>query len=159
MRDMHKYGRVQGNIQSRLDFARYRASLPALGLSATQPFQDAWQYRQGRDWDFPVGLMQRAAQSHRWSNEDFDRIANETRRLPGQAHLVWKEEISANEDKVRAWAITRDFAGTAVAPLAPEKRNPPWSRDELLLALDLYLRSRELPFGKHSAEVASFRSF
>lgn len=32
-------------------------------------------------------------------------------------------------------------------------RNPPWSRDELILALDLYLRHRDQPPGKSSDEV------
>lgn len=32
-------------------------------------------------------------------------------------------------------------------------RNPPWSRDELILALDLYLRFRRTPPGKDSEEI------
>jgi len=32
-------------------------------------------------------------------------------------------------------------------------KNPPWSRDELILALDLYLKNRQSPPGKTSAEV------
>ena len=32
-------------------------------------------------------------------------------------------------------------------------RNPPWSRDELILALDLYLRYRDSPPDKKSSEV------
>jgi len=35
-----------------------------------------------------------------------------------------------------------------------EVRNPPWTRDELILALDLYLRHRSAPPGKQSREVA-----
>lgn len=34
-------------------------------------------------------------------------------------------------------------------------RNPPWSRDELILALDLYLRHRASPLAKESADVKS----
>ena len=34
-----------------------------------------------------------------------------------------------------------------------QKRNPPWTRDELILALDLYLRNRRSPPGKNSPEV------
>ena len=159
MGDMHKYGRVQGNIQSRLDFACYRANLPALGLTATQPFHDAWKDRQGRDWDYPIELMQHAAQAYRWSSGDFERVANETRRLPGQAHLVWKEEMSAHEDRVRAWAFTEDFGTRAAEPIGTEQRNPSWSRDELILALDLYLRSRTSPYGKDSVEVHELSEF
>lgn len=33
------------------------------------------------------------------------------------------------------------------------KRNPPWTRDELILALDLYLKSRHSPSGKQHSEV------
>ena len=38
-------------------------------------------------------------------------------------------------------------------------RNPPWSRDELILALDLYLRFRNAPPGKDSLEVAGLSAF
>ena len=36
----------------------------------------------------------------------------------------------------------------------PAQRNPPWSRDELILALDFYLTHREHTPGKQSAEIA-----
>ena len=41
----------------------------------------------------------------------------------------------------------------ADAPPGDFGRNPPWSRDELILALDLYLRFSGNPPGKGSAEV------
>lgn len=34
-----------------------------------------------------------------------------------------------------------------------QKRNPPWSKDELILALDLYLKHRKSPPGKNSPEI------
>lgn len=34
-----------------------------------------------------------------------------------------------------------------------QKRNPPWTRDELILALDLYMKHRISPPGKNSPEV------
>jgi len=34
-------------------------------------------------------------------------------------------------------------------------RNPPWSRDELILALDFYFRHRETPRGEMADEIAS----
>jgi 5-methylcytosine-specific restriction enzyme A len=37
--------------------------------------------------------------------------------------------------------------------VSPESRNPPWSRDELILALDLYIRSKGNPPGKGSTGV------
>jgi 5-methylcytosine-specific restriction enzyme A len=43
------------------------------------------------------------------------------------------------------------------APGAPnsdeQARNPPWTRDELILALELYMRNRASPPGKASVEV------
>jgi len=47
--NMQKSGRAVGNIQSRIDFACYAAGLPPLGLTADQPFRNAWQ-QQDREW-------------------------------------------------------------------------------------------------------------
>jgi hypothetical protein len=104
MTDMHRFGRVFGNIQSRIDFACYSLNLPPLGLAADEPFDKAWD-RQNRDWAFPIENMQSAAKSHVWSQKDFDLVLRETERLPGQAHISWKRELSINEAKVRAWAF------------------------------------------------------
>jgi 5-methylcytosine-specific restriction enzyme A len=37
--------------------------------------------------------------------------------------------------------------------LSPQARNPPWSRDELVLALDLYVRFKGNPPGKSGTDV------
>lgn len=105
MQDMSRYGRVFGNIQSRIDFACYICGLPPLGLAADAPFAMAWS-QQGRDWPFPVAAMQAAAQSHLWSADDFDNVLRETERLPGQAHVFWNEALSADETKVKTWAFS-----------------------------------------------------
>ena len=160
MEDMHKFGRVFGNIQSRIDFACYVIGLPPLGLAADAPFDMAWN-QQERSWAFPVEAMQAAAQPRRWSNADFDRVLREAEKLPGQAHLSWKKELVEHEAKVRAWAFGLQAGDVIELEQAGErgKRNPPWSRDELILALDLYLRFRHSPPGKDSAEVAALSSF
>ena len=44
-------------------------------------------------------------------------------------------------------------------PPPSSDRNPPWLRDELLLALNLYLRHRKSPPGKQSPEVAELSQF
>ena len=103
MDDMHRHGRVFGNIQSRLDFACYKLGLPPLGLAAEQPFDDAWRQEE-RSWAFPVEAMQRAAKAFRWQGHDFDGLISATGELPGQAYLVWQQELSTNEAGVRAWA-------------------------------------------------------
>jgi predicted HNH restriction endonuclease len=160
--DMHKFGRAFGNIQSRLDFACYVAGLPPLGLAAAEPFARAWNQRD-RSWPFPIQSMQAATRAHIWTARDFERVLTESENLPGQAHLSWEKELSTNEAKVRTWAY--GFETTEPFPIpepedeATARRNPPWSRDELILALDLYLRFRNAPPGKDSAEVAELSAF
>jgi hypothetical protein len=39
------------------------------------------------------------------------------------------------------------------------KRNPPWSRDELILALDLYMRLRNTPIAKNAEEIVELSGF
>jgi hypothetical protein len=151
--DMHKFGRAFGNIQSRLDFACYLAGLPPIGLAAEEPFARAWNQRD-RSWAFPNQSMQAATRAHVWTTRDFERVLSESENLPGQAHQSWDNELSTNEANVRTWA----YGLQAIEPVpTPEpedetaaRRNPPWSRDELILALGLYLRFRDAPPGKES---------
>ncbi|WP_050991072.1 EVE domain-containing protein [Bradyrhizobium genomosp. I (2014)] len=160
--DLHQFGRAFGNIQSRLDFACYLVGLPPLGLAAVEPFARAWNQRD-RSWAFPIQSMQAATLAHVWTARDFERVLGESEGLPGQAHLPWQNELSVNEAKVRAWA----YGWQTIEPVSmtePDeettaRRNPPWSRDELILALDLYLRFRDAPPGKDSAEVAELSAF
>lgn len=160
IQDMAKYGRVLGNIQSRVDFACYVCDLPPLGLAAEAPFAKAWA-QHDRNWAFPVAAMRAAAQSRIWSPDDFDRVLRETRRLGGQAHKLWQGALSADETKVKAWALGLGQSASMLrsADETPLKRNPPWSRDELILALGLYLRHRASPPGKNSPEVAELSAF
>lgn len=124
MTDMARHGRVYGNIQSRLDFACYRLGLPPLGLTAAAPFAEAWQ-QEGRSWPFPVQAMQRAAQSFQWQPHHFERLVVETQSLPGQAHLLWKAELTGDQVAVRAWAEgLEDVSGGSVAP-PPAAREMP----------------------------------
>lgn len=101
--DLTRYGRVLGNIQSRIDFACYREGLPPLGLCVVEHFSDAWA-QEGRKWSFPVRSMREAAQTHIWNPGDFDRIKATTRTLPGQAAIPWRRELAEHEQSVRSWA-------------------------------------------------------
>ena len=162
MFDLQQFGRVLGNIQSRIDYACYVTGLPPLGLAAETPFERAWG-QDGRAWMFPIVSMQAAAQTRHWVNEDFDRILKATEALPRLAHKIWGDELSLNESKVKEWALS--FGGavsrndSVTESESTSKRNPTWSRDELILALDLYRRHRESPPSKDSAEVAELSSF
>lgn len=152
--DMQKYGRAHGNMQSRIDFACYRAGLPPLGLAAEKPFELAWS-QQSRSWAFPIEGMQRASQLREWTDDDFDNILRQTESLPGQAHLIWKNALAGEEEAIRTWA----FGFTTGEPSEVDveekkaKRNAVWSRDELILALDLYIRNRRSPPAKDSPEI------
>lgn len=162
MDDLQRYGRVLGNIQSRIDFACYQCGFPPLGLAAEAPFERAWSQEE-RDWTFPVTLMQSAAQNRSWSDDDFDRVLRATEGLPGQAHHSWLEELSAHGQRIKDWAYG---FGTSQSDVSDQngwesraKRNPIWSRDELILALDLYLRHRGAPPAKDSSEVIELSDF
>lgn len=155
--EMGRYGRVQGNIQSRIDFSCYRLGLPPLGLTAEEPFEQAWG-ADGLDWVYPVASMQESAQARHWQDGDFDSILRETERLPGQAYLLWKDAVAREAEKVRAWAYSygdRTKAPKASVPNQPTARNERWGRDELILALDLYMTHREKPLQKGSPEITA----
>jgi hypothetical protein len=76
--------------------------------------------------------------------------------LPGQAYISWKKELSVSESKVRDWTFGQKDLERNASPHGARparRRNRAWSRDELFLAFDLYLRHRGFPPGKNSAEV------
>lgn len=156
MTDMHRHGRVLGNIQSRIDFACYRLGLPPLGLTAEAPFSHAWS-QQDRSWAFPVASMQRAAKAFHWNDHDFERLIRDTASLPGQAHLLWKAELRDNEAGVRAWAEgVESGPRESTSPAAGEggaARNPDWTREEHILGLDLYMRLRGTSYPDEHPEV------
>lgn len=143
MDDLSRHGQAYGNIQSRIDFACYLANLPPLGLCAEAPFDKAWGQDE-REWTFPIRQMIAAAQSRVWRDSDFEVILQHTRQLPGQAYVSWKKELSEQEQKVKSWAfgLEPQNVTSAIAPSAngeKKRKNPNWSRDELILALDLYM--------------------
>jgi predicted HNH restriction endonuclease len=153
--DPARSGRATGNIQSRIDFACFDLGLPPLGLTATEPYKAAWQ-DEGRPWAFPVAGMAKAAREREWSAEDFERIAKATRALPAQAKTAWATTVASDEARLRAWAASfgsTEFGAYRTIPTAKKVQNDDWIRDELILALDLYLRHRHSPPGKTSAEI------
>lgn len=127
MHEAQRFGQVHGNIQSRIDYACYLCDLPPLGCAAEAPFARAWG-QQKRDWAFPIEGMQAAAQSRHWTPDDFDRILRETQNLPGQAHIVWKETLAREEQRIKAWAM--QFAD---------------AKDKRILTRDNSLDSAKLP--------------
>jgi predicted HNH restriction endonuclease len=163
MTDMAVNGRVFGNIQSRVDLACYRAGLPPLGLTAVAPFAEAWQ-SDDRSWSFPVTAMRKAAETFHWVDRDFDRARAESEMLPGQASIAWHEELATREGKVRAWAhglVSHQRSSDDESPDGNERSNQPnpdWTRDELILALEAYMRYRVKSFSKTSNEILELSS-
>lgn len=119
---LQTYGRVQGNIQSRIDFACYLCGLPPLGCAAVAPFERAWSQEE-RTWEFPVRQLQNAAQHRKWSTEDFERILSESQNLPGIAHLPWRDALSRDERRVKDWVQECAREGENAAP-AVSSRQP-----------------------------------
>lgn len=162
MGDLQRSGRAYGNIQSRIDFGCYAAGLPPLGCAAEAPFDNAWG-QEGRRWAFPVSAMQAAAQSRLWSTADFDAILWRASELPGRAYIPWRKALTIDEAAVRAWAYGPASSSESSLHDPPNEpsatRNPVWSRDELILALELYLRFRGRPPAKDSAEIADLSGF
>ena len=150
-----KSGRAVGNIQSRIDFACYELGLPPLGLTATAPFAAAWQ-DQGRSWAFPIVGMARAARERVWVSDEFERIVKATRELPAKSKVIWETTVTTAEAKLKVWAAnfgSLEVGADRPMPTAKILPNDDWIRDELILALDLYLRHRQSPPGKHSPEI------
>lgn len=152
--------RAHGNIQSRVDFACYRAGLPPLGLTADAPFRKAWA-QQTREWAYPVEKMQAAAQSHDWRNQDFVRIQQATTAIPLLAKDCWIAELTAQEASVRDWAESfNDVTAKPRRPLSdPTKLRVVWSRDELILALDQYLKHKGRDLDERDPEIVALSDF
>jgi hypothetical protein len=124
--DLKSFGRVFGNIQSRVDFACYRARVPPLGLTAIAPFDRAWEQKD-RSWAFPVSTMQAAAQSRLWVDDDFIAVTSEAGGLPGRAYVSWQNEMAEHQASVRAWAFGRSVNNTdaSLDGAAPESVETP----------------------------------
>ncbi|UVK38726.1 HNH endonuclease [Mesorhizobium sp. AR10] len=71
--------------------------------------------------------------------------------LPGQSMPLRSIDFSGGENTV---AHVLDNLGFVVRSTQPKPRNPTWNRDELILALDLYLENPASPPGKTSSKIA-----
>lgn len=149
-----QFARAHGNVQSRVDFACYQRGLPPLGLTADKPFNRAWA-QQDRSWPYPINTMQAAAQTRRWTAADFAKVRASVRELPGAASKVWQREMGQHEDQVRAWAhaFDRTTAMPRISDYTAKFVRIDWTRDELILALDLYMRDPARAWDDDDAEV------
>ena len=144
--------RHRGQVQSRIDFACYRCSLPPLGLAADERYKNSWS-PEGTGWSYPVEQMAHATKQRRWYEHDFNRLEAVLAELKPGATKLWKDEIASNLAGIKQWSfslVRDDF----IPVKQPKEKNPAWSRDELILALNLYMQHRASPPKKGSVEVA-----
>lgn len=139
-----KYSRAHAQVQSRIDFACFKCGLPPLGFAVDSPFPGSLS-DDGRDWKLPVERMMVAAQTRVWTQTDFDAIRAEVSRLPLRISASWNDAFVNKAADVKAWGDSfLHYEGTPHVPLAPDAppkvlSSAPWTADELILALDLYL--------------------
>lgn len=153
--------RVIGNVQSRIDYACFTSKLPPLGLVAEQPYERAWATN-GRTWRFPVAGMTHSARAHSWTSADFDSLRKALTHQTGVGFKDWQATLKKDENSVKNWAFSYRLLDEPVdaAPASTRKRPARhWSRDELILALALYLPNRSAPPGKQSVEVKELSQF
>ena len=72
---------------------------------------------------------------------------------PNRKHDFNKYRVSDTKTVLKHYREFLQNKATPSVPKAVGKRNPDWIRDELLLALELYLAHRKSPPGKTSREV------
>jgi predicted HNH restriction endonuclease len=141
-------GMFRGQIQSRIDYACYVNKFPPIGLASNEPFERGWQ---AEDWVVPTKDMGRAAKARKWSDSDFVKLKRTLAGLLLHGGALWAKESASSLDKIKLWAYSFVPVGKSQKPA---KVNPRWTRDELMLALHLYLHNRQSPPGKGSAAVA-----
>ncbi len=160
--DLQRFGAAHGNVQSRIDFACFLCDIPPLGCAADAPFKEAWR-SSDPEWNFPVAKMQAAAQTRIWTKEDFQHVKAVLKNLGGQAGRLWKEAVKTNPQKLRAWADS--FGVVSALPRIPKaaktagQKRVVWTRDELILALDLYLKHQGKLFNPDDKAINELSNF
>lgn len=147
------HARHRGRVQSRLDFACYQCGLPPLGLAADEPYSRAWR-SDDTGWQFPIEHMTYVVRNRQWTPDDFDRLEQTLKSLRPSAAKLWQDEIKDNPQRIKDWAFAFVHPSTTVQTGLVVKRNPDWSRDELILAFRLYMRHRQNVPAKSGVEVA-----
>ncbi|MGX9221441.1 HNH endonuclease [Massilia varians] len=149
-------GLFRGQIQSRIDFACYLNNFPPLGQASDEPFP----WGEGREAEAVAKNFRQAARERTWTEDDFAKLKDTLAKLGPSGKTLWANEAKSCSDKIRRWeASFQVSSGVEIWPFPatlpkPTGTNPKWTRDELMLALHLYLHNRQSPPGKNSAPVA-----
>lgn len=126
--------------------AHYEQIYAEIERLRSQPLPPAWKK-----------IVQRAVQDHAGESDGYKKTKRLFYSINGKGSGVWglvdhesRSSPSTSDgraNKLRVEAAIPTQIGTT-------KRNPKWSRDELVLALELYIRQRSNPVTKDSLEVA-----
>lgn len=151
-------GKTRGRIQSRIDFACYRLGLPPLGLTYAEPYDGSWE--DGNGLRYSEARMKTAARAKVWTKEEFDEVVNFLSTLRTGSYKLWKDEARDEPEKIQAWADSfLQFDEWPSSVQTNPGKNPPWRREELILALHLYLHHRDVIPSKGSTQVIYLSNF
>lgn len=104
---------------------------------------------------YGYGSARRYSLHHNGRQYDSKAIAGVAHRyLPPDFRPLNADEFSGGDATVAATLRGLGFEVVVDGDVEAEPRNPPWTRDELILALELYMRSPRSPAGITSKEVA-----
>jgi 5-methylcytosine-specific restriction enzyme A len=90
-----------------------------------------------------------------WNGEHYD-----SKAIAGAAHgyLPGQTALKASEFSGGEETVANRLRQLGFVVGEPPNRNPPWSRDDLILALDLYIRFKGNPPGRSSPEIVGLSS-
>ena len=70
-----------------------------------------------------------------------------------------RRTLGQPNDSLRPPGEDHRLSDSVAEDTLPSRRNPPWSRDELVMALDLYLRLQHSPFTHDNPEIKTLSTF
>jgi 5-methylcytosine-specific restriction protein A len=141
------HARAVAQMCDLLDAAAAYAGVPLLALvkvreASGEINREAWRGRTNRDLIIANSLR------HKFAEGDYAAIESALSQLDGLGNkAAWR----LVRKRVSRLELVRRLTGAS--DVLPDTRNPDWTRDELILALDLYLRHRDKMPGKRSPEV------
>jgi len=149
-----KHGMKRGQIHSRVDFACYELGLPPLGLLLSDPYLESW--KDDENIRYHAARMVTAARTRTWAKEEFDSAISLLSTIYTGSGKLWADEARFHPAKLQLWADSfLSFDEWKKNADDKPSKNAVWSRDELILALHLYLCQRDTPISKKNSAVTA----
>jgi len=153
----------------------FRAALEGVSLTHADLSLLVAHYEAPRHTITPRDMARRAGfSSGAGANGAYGTLAKKLGNVLGKSPGDWVYLLATfpsggvgGQEEETAWqmrpALVRalEEAGMVVAPSSgsASKRNPPWSRDELILALDVYMSQRPRIPGKRASRLRNYRAY